>query len=139
MKKKKKTEPRKWKRKEHYQRARPTKKETQNLDAEKNKFPLVDQAFKLVADAWAILNDVAKKAHKNNELTLFSKVKLTLFSKVKKKKKKNLSFTDRELQRVQWECVWGRERRERRVRQSELDWSWDERVEIWELEVREWG
>ena len=87
--KKKKKEPRKWKRKEHYQRARArarlTKKETQNPDAEKNKFPLVDQAFKLVADAWVVLDNAAKKAHKNNELTLFSKVKLTLFLKGKKK------------------------------------------------------
>ncbi|KAK7845737.1 protein hlj1 [Quercus suber] len=40
------------------------------LHPDKNKFPLADQAFKLVADAWAVLNDTAKKALYDNELTL---------------------------------------------------------------------
>nr|POE87212.1 hypothetical protein CFP56_33095 [Quercus suber] len=30
------------------------------LHLDKNKFPLADQAFKLVADAWVVLNDTAK-------------------------------------------------------------------------------
>jgi hypothetical protein len=47
------------------------------LHPDKNKFPLADQAFKLVADAWAVLNDNAKKTLYDNELSLYSKVDLT--------------------------------------------------------------
>lgn len=46
------------------------------LHPDKNKFPLADQAFKLVADAWAVFNDRSKKSLYDNELSLFSKVDL---------------------------------------------------------------
>ncbi|XP_037494874.1 uncharacterized protein LOC105630993 [Jatropha curcas] len=47
------------------------------LHPDKNKFPFADQAFKLVADAWAVLSDSAKKSLYDNELSLFSRVDLT--------------------------------------------------------------
>ncbi|OAY23210.2 uncharacterized protein LOC110607111 [Manihot esculenta] len=47
------------------------------LHPDKNKFPLADQAFKLVADAWAVLSDSGKKSLYDNELRLFSRVDLS--------------------------------------------------------------
>ncbi|XP_057974883.1 uncharacterized protein LOC131162439 [Malania oleifera] len=46
------------------------------LHPDKNKFPLADAAFKLVADAWAVLSDAAKKSLYDKELSLFSKIDL---------------------------------------------------------------
>ncbi|CBI19261.3 unnamed protein product, partial [Vitis vinifera] len=46
------------------------------LHPDKNKFVFADHAFKLVADAWAVLSDPAKKSLYDNELSLFSKVDL---------------------------------------------------------------
>ncbi|GMH22429.1 hypothetical protein Nepgr_024272 [Nepenthes gracilis] len=46
------------------------------LHPDKNKFPHSDAAFKLVADAWAVLSDQAKKFLYDNELSLFSRVEL---------------------------------------------------------------
>ncbi|XP_075649327.1 uncharacterized protein LOC142619871 isoform X1 [Castanea sativa] len=60
------------------------------LHPDKNKFPLADQAFKLVADAWAVLNDTAKKALYDNELTLFSKVDLTSVLQAKLPVRRNM-------------------------------------------------
>uniref|UniRef100_A0A2P2JYL0 Uncharacterized protein MANES_02G145200 n=1 Tax=Rhizophora mucronata TaxID=61149 RepID=A0A2P2JYL0_RHIMU len=47
------------------------------LHPDKNKFPFADQAFKLVADAWAVLSDFERKSLYDNELGLFSKVDLS--------------------------------------------------------------
>lgn len=46
------------------------------LHPDKNKFALADQAFKLVADAWAVLSDSSKKSLYDNELSLYSKIDL---------------------------------------------------------------
>ncbi|XP_018858558.1 uncharacterized protein LOC109020531 [Juglans regia] len=48
------------------------------LHPDKNKFPLADQAFKLVADAWAVFNDHSRKSNYDNELGIFAKVDLNL-------------------------------------------------------------
>ncbi|CAN1332021.1 Protein HLJ1 [Linum perenne] len=47
------------------------------LHPDKNKFPFADQAFKLVADAWAVLSDSSKKSPFDSELSLFTKVDLS--------------------------------------------------------------
>lgn len=47
------------------------------LHPDKNKFAFADQAFRLVAQAWAVLSDVVKKPLYDNELNLFSKIDLT--------------------------------------------------------------
>ncbi|CAK7347254.1 unnamed protein product [Dovyalis caffra] len=52
------------------------------LHPDKNRYPFADQAFKLVADAWAVLSDVGKKTLYDNELTLFSKIDLTASGKL---------------------------------------------------------
>ncbi|KAJ7965811.1 DnaJ domain-containing protein [Quillaja saponaria] len=46
------------------------------LHPDKNRFSLADHAFKLVADAWAVLSDQGKKSLYDKELSLFSKVDL---------------------------------------------------------------
>lgn len=46
------------------------------LHPDKNKFEFSDVAFGLVADAWAVLSDPAKKALFDNEISLFQKVDL---------------------------------------------------------------
>ncbi|KAK9271334.1 hypothetical protein L1049_026924 [Liquidambar formosana] len=46
------------------------------LHPDKNKFAFADQAFKLVADAWAVLSDSSKKSLYDNELSLYSKIDL---------------------------------------------------------------
>ncbi|GAB4861351.1 hypothetical protein Ancab_036513 [Ancistrocladus abbreviatus] len=46
------------------------------LHPDKNKYPLADAAFKLVADAWAVLSESSKKSLYDNELSLFSPVEL---------------------------------------------------------------
>ncbi|GMN65001.1 hypothetical protein TIFTF001_034067 [Ficus carica] len=43
------------------------------LHPDKNKFAFTDQAFKLVAQAWAVLSDSIKKPLYDNELNLFSR------------------------------------------------------------------
>ncbi|KAJ0087010.1 hypothetical protein Patl1_08650 [Pistacia atlantica] len=47
------------------------------LHPDKNKYPFADRAFKLVADAWAVLSDTRKKSPYDHELILFTKVDLT--------------------------------------------------------------
>ncbi|XP_052203366.1 uncharacterized protein LOC127808786 [Diospyros lotus] len=46
------------------------------LHPDKNKFALADSAFRLVADAWAVLSDTRKKLHFDGQLNLYSKVDL---------------------------------------------------------------
>ncbi|GAB4844906.1 hypothetical protein Ancab_038297 [Ancistrocladus abbreviatus] len=46
------------------------------LHPDKNRYHLADAAFKLVADAWAVLSNPSKKSMYDNELTLFSRVEL---------------------------------------------------------------
>ncbi|GAV66830.1 DnaJ domain-containing protein [Cephalotus follicularis] len=46
------------------------------LHPDKNKFAFADHAFKLVADAWAVLSDLPKKSLYDNELSLFSRIDL---------------------------------------------------------------
>ncbi|XP_011016924.1 PREDICTED: uncharacterized protein LOC105120434 isoform X2 [Populus euphratica] len=52
------------------------------LHPDKNKYPFADQAFKLVADAGAVLSDTAKKTFYDNELSLFSKIDLSASGKL---------------------------------------------------------
>lgn len=47
------------------------------LHPDKNKFPLADHAFKLVADAWAVLSNASKKSLYDKELSLFTKIDLS--------------------------------------------------------------
>lgn len=48
------------------------------LHPDKNKFPMADQAFRLVAHAWAVLSDPSKKSLYDKDLTtVFSRVDLT--------------------------------------------------------------
>ncbi|KAF5739782.1 putative dnajc14 protein [Tripterygium wilfordii] len=47
------------------------------LHPDKNKFSFADQAFKLVADAWAVLSDAPKKMMYDSEMSLFSKIDLS--------------------------------------------------------------
>ncbi|KGN60258.1 uncharacterized protein LOC101205646 [Cucumis sativus] len=47
------------------------------LHPDKNKFPFADQAFKLVADSWAVLSDNTKKSLYDNELNLYAKIDLS--------------------------------------------------------------
>lgn len=46
------------------------------LHPDKNKYPFADSAFKLVADAWALLSDPTKKSVYDNKLFAFTKVDL---------------------------------------------------------------
>ncbi|CAH1454172.1 unnamed protein product [Lactuca virosa] len=46
------------------------------LHPDKNKYVFADAAFKLVADAWAVLSDPSRKIAYDNELFAFSKVDL---------------------------------------------------------------
>lgn len=47
------------------------------LHPDKNKYAFAEHGFKLVADAWAVLSDPAKKPVYDNELSLYSRVDLT--------------------------------------------------------------
>ncbi|EOY15443.1 PREDICTED: uncharacterized protein LOC18591802 [Theobroma cacao] len=47
------------------------------LHPDKNKFPYADQAFKLVADAWAVLSNTSKKSLYDKELSLFTRIDLS--------------------------------------------------------------
>ncbi|OMO57608.1 hypothetical protein COLO4_35236 [Corchorus olitorius] len=47
------------------------------LHPDKNKFPCADQAFKLVADAWAVLSNFPKKSLYDKELNLYTRVDLS--------------------------------------------------------------
>lgn len=47
------------------------------LHPDKNRYPFADQAFKLVAEAWAVLSDARRKMPYDHELNLFTKVDLT--------------------------------------------------------------
>ncbi|XVE60593.1 hypothetical protein DITRI_Ditri05aG0140900 [Diplodiscus trichospermus] len=47
------------------------------LHPDKNKFPFADQAFKLVADAWAVLSNSSKKSLYDKELSLFTRIDLS--------------------------------------------------------------
>lgn len=51
------------------------------LHPDKNKFPFADQAFKLVADAWAVLSDANRKTGFDKEFGVFTKVDLGSGSK----------------------------------------------------------
>ncbi|CAO2834480.1 unnamed protein product [Amaranthus hypochondriacus] len=46
------------------------------LHPDKNRFPLSDSAFKLVADAWAVLSDQSRRGLYDHELNVYSKVDL---------------------------------------------------------------
>ncbi|KAJ6919769.1 hypothetical protein NC651_013654 [Populus alba x Populus x berolinensis] len=52
------------------------------LHPDKNRYPFADHAFKLVADAWAVLSDTCKKTLYDNELSLFSKIDLSTSGKL---------------------------------------------------------
>ncbi|KAJ6337632.1 hypothetical protein OIU76_007334 [Salix suchowensis] len=52
------------------------------LHPDKNKYPFADQAFNLVADAWAVLSDTGKKTLYDKELSLFSKIDLSASGKL---------------------------------------------------------
>ncbi|KAL4331861.1 hypothetical protein GQ457_07G024170 [Hibiscus cannabinus] len=47
------------------------------LHPDKNKFPFADHAFKLVADAWALLSNSLKKSVYDKELSLFTRIDLS--------------------------------------------------------------
>ncbi|XVF39633.1 hypothetical protein PTKIN_Ptkin01aG0049400 [Pterospermum kingtungense] len=47
------------------------------LHPDKNKFPLADHAFKLVADAWAVLSNSSKKSLYDKELSLYTRIDLS--------------------------------------------------------------
>ncbi|XP_044475599.1 dnaJ homolog subfamily C member 14 [Mangifera indica] len=47
------------------------------LHPDKNKYPFADRAFRLVADAWAVLSDARKKSPYDHELSLFTNIDLT--------------------------------------------------------------
>lgn len=47
------------------------------LHPDKNKFPHADQAFRLVADAWAVLSDPRRKLPYDNEQNIYTRVDLT--------------------------------------------------------------
>lgn len=53
------------------------------LHPDKNKSAFADQAFKLVADAWAVLSDKSKKSLYDNELSLYSKIDLVSLKKAR--------------------------------------------------------
>ncbi|KAI3508864.1 hypothetical protein L1887_23884 [Cichorium endivia] len=59
------------------------------LHPDKNKFPFADAAFKLVADAWALLSDPSRKSAYDNELFAFSKVDLVSTRKQGEKENQN--------------------------------------------------
>lgn len=59
------------------------------LHPDKNKFPFADAAFKLVADAWALLSDASRKSAYDNELFAFSKVDLVSMRKQREKEDQN--------------------------------------------------
>lgn len=48
------------------------------LHPDKNRYPLADSAFKLVADAWALLSDPSKRGLYDHELAVYSKIDLPL-------------------------------------------------------------
>ncbi|XP_054788174.1 uncharacterized protein LOC129294085 [Prosopis cineraria] len=56
------------------------------LHPDKNRFSLADHAFRLVAEAWAVLSDQAKKAHFDKELSFFTRVDLSVPSWVQQDK-----------------------------------------------------
>ncbi|KAF9682467.1 hypothetical protein SADUNF_Sadunf05G0111900 [Salix dunnii] len=58
------------------------------LHPDKNRYPFSDHAFKLVADAWAVLSDTCKKTLYDNELSLFSKIDLSTSGKLPARRSK---------------------------------------------------
>ncbi|XP_028802173.1 uncharacterized protein LOC114757333 [Neltuma alba] len=56
------------------------------LHPDKNRFSLADHAFRLVAEAWAVLSDQTKKAHFDKELSFFTRVDLSMPSWVQQEK-----------------------------------------------------
>ncbi|KAF8411371.1 hypothetical protein HHK36_003920 [Tetracentron sinense] len=69
------------------------------LNPVKNKFPLADNAFKLVSDAWAVLSNPSKKSLYDNELTLFSKFDL-IASENEQQQEQSLNRSPRKNKRV---------------------------------------
>lgn len=57
------------------------------LHPDKNGLPYADHAFKLVADAWAVLSDPIKKAHYDKVFSFFSRVDLSVPSWVQQQDK----------------------------------------------------
>jgi hypothetical protein len=56
------------------------------LHPDKSRFHFADHAFKLVADAWAILSDPIKKSHYDKDLSFFARVDLSVPSWVQQDK-----------------------------------------------------
>lgn len=56
------------------------------LHPDKNRFSLADHAFRLVAEAWAVLSDQVKKSHYDKELGFFTRVDLSVPSWVQQDK-----------------------------------------------------
>ncbi|XP_004490444.1 uncharacterized protein [Cicer arietinum] len=48
------------------------------LHPDKSRFQFADHAFKLVADAWAVLSDPIKKSHYDKDLSFFARVDLSV-------------------------------------------------------------
>lgn len=48
------------------------------LHPDKSRFHFADHAFKLVADAWAVLSDPVKKSHYDKDLSFFARVDLSV-------------------------------------------------------------
>ncbi|KVH99692.1 uncharacterized protein LOC112514823 [Cynara cardunculus var. scolymus] len=63
------------------------------LHPDKNKYAFADAAFKLVADAWAVLSDPSRKTAYDNELFAFSKVDLVAMKKERDKGDGNRSIS----------------------------------------------
>nr|XP_043617062.1 uncharacterized protein LOC122588909 [Erigeron canadensis] len=59
------------------------------LHPDKNKYPYADSAFRLVADAWAVLSDSVRKSGYDNELFAFTKVDLVASNKDKMPVRRN--------------------------------------------------
>ncbi|KAJ9166474.1 hypothetical protein P3X46_021223 [Hevea brasiliensis] len=88
------------------------------LHPDKNKFPLADQAFKLVADAWAVLSDSGKKLLYDNELSVFSRVDLSNSGKLPVRKSQRPAAKKHAGESVKTNAINSSEHRSRKVKLS---------------------